>query len=327
MKKGILLVNLGTPRTPHPRDVYRYLIEFLTDPRVIDFPWLKRQLLVRGLIVPLRYKASAKSYQTIWTEKGSPLLMHTENVKNKLQEALGLDYKVEIAMRYQEPSIERGLQALKEAQQITVLPLFPHYASATVGSVHEKVMKTLAKWETIPKIRLIDHYYDHPTLIQAFAERGQQYPLQEYDKVLFSFHGLPVRQLKKVCQVKPGCCDKLCSQNRSCYAAQCYQTAHLIANELQLPAEKYQIAFQSRLGRDPWIEPFTNDTLKTWASQGIKKVLVFCPAFVSDCLETLQEIGIEYASEFKHLGGERLDLVEGLNDHPKWIQTLREMIS
>ena len=156
MKKGVLLVNSGTPLTPNPKDVYHYLIEFLTDPRVIDFSWLKRQLLVRGVIVPLRYKASAKSYQAIWTLEGSPLLVHTKNVKAKLQQELGEDYLVEMAMRYQQPSIEEGLKVLREShvQDICVIPLFPHYASATVGSVHEKVMQVVSGWQVIPKVGL-----------------------------------------------------------------------------------------------------------------------------------------------------------------------------
>jgi ferrochelatase len=308
--------------------VFRYLNEFLTDERVIDIPWWRRQLLVRGIIVPTRFRSSTKAYQAIWTKEGSPLMVHSLNLKRELQEKLGCGYRVEIAMRYQNPSIASGLNKLKRFKEIIVVPLFPQYASATTGSVHQKVMECVGKWIQIPKITFIDSYYDHPHFIQAFADISQKYDIEAYDKILFSFHGLPVRQLVKGgCQWKGECCHSLTQGNQGCYSAQCYQTAYKIAEKLNLERGRYRVSFQSRLGKDPWMEPYTTDTLRQLRKEGAKKILVFCPAFVSDCLETIYEIGVEYAEEFKHLGGEKLDLVEGLNDHPSWVLALEQLIT
>jgi ferrochelatase len=196
---GVLLVNLGTPDSPTPKDVYRYLTEFLTDERVIDEPWLKRQLLVRGVIVPARYRQSAKSYQAIWTEEGSPLMVYGTQLQKGLQQRLGESFKVELAMRYQNPSIEKALHSLLSANisHLIVLPLFPQYASATTGSIQQKVMELLSQYQPIPKMTMIDHFFDHPRVIQAFVSAGKEHAVKEYDHVLFSFHGLPQRQLCK----------------------------------------------------------------------------------------------------------------------------------
>ena len=330
MKKGLLIVNLGTPDSPHPKDVYRYLIEFLTDKRVIDYPWLKRQLLVRGIIVPFRFRQSAKAYQAIWTEEGSPLMVYGRRVENALQKLLEDRYLVKLAMRYQNPSMEKAIQNLLDAQveEIIVLPLFPQYASATTGSVHEKVMKILSTYQNIPKLTLINNFATHPRMIEAFCKKAQEeYDLNSYDHILFSFHGLPKRQIIKA-DPSGNCfsCDKCCHTNKQCYSAQCYATAEAIASQLNLSKKRYSLSFQSRLGKEPWLEPFTSATIQKLAEQGKKRVLVFCPAFICDCLETIYEIGIEYAEEFNKAGGERLDYVKGLNDHPLWIQALSEII-
>lgn len=324
--KGILLVNLGTPDSPAKRDVFKYLIEFLTDGRVIDISWLKRQLLVRGIIVPFRYKESAKNYQAVWTEKGSPLLLHTATLRDKVQELAGEGAQVEMAMRYQNPSLESGLEKLKHCDKITIIPLFPQYASATTGSIHEKVMQIVQRWEAIPELSFVNNFYKHPLLIQAFEEQAKRFDITKYDHILFSFHGLPVRQLVKChvfCQSKLDCCDTLQENNKNCYAAQCHQTAKLIAEQLGL--KNYYITFQSRLGKDPWIEPYTIDVIKKLADEGAKKLLVFCPAFVSDCLETIHEIGVEYAHEFKLKGGEKLDLVPSLNGSDTFAELILEL--
>lgn len=324
--KGLLFVNLGTPDSPRPYDVFKYLNEFLTDKRVIDFPWLQRQLLVRGLIVPTRFLTSAKSYRAIWTNKGSPLRVHTEEAAAKLQDKLGEEWQVEVAMRYQNPSIEAVLEKLKGCSEIVVLPLFPQYASATTGSIFEKVMEVLGKWAIIPKVRLIDSFYDHPGVISAFAHQAEGFDIGDYDKVLFSFHGLPVKQLTKsssLCRKSPNCCKT----NLCCYSAQCYKTADLLAEELKLKPSQWQITFQSRLGKDPWIEPYTSDVLKDLRQKGAKKILVFCPAFVADCLETIHEIAVEYEEEFRHLGGECLHLVPSLNSSDLWIDALTHIIN
>ena len=327
MTQGILLINLGTPDTPHPKDVKRYLKEFLTDKRVIDLPYWKRHLLVRGVIVPRRFQETAKLYRSIWTAEGSPLLIHGKDVTSKLQEQLGSSYQVRLAMRYQNPSIEEGLEALRGVQQLTIFPLFPQYASATTGSVHEKVFDILRRWQVIPSVRFISHYENHPALIEAFAAVAQDYELETYDHILFSYHGLPERQLRKgdlkgLCLKDPHCCQK----NPACYAAQCQATTRGIVAKLQIPKEKWSQCFQSRLGKDPWIQPYTSDVLRRLAQERKKRVLVFCPAFVCDCLETLEEIQVTYRKEFIKEGGECLDLVRGLNSHPKWIDAIEGMI-
>ncbi|MBF5058688.1 ferrochelatase [Candidatus Neptunochlamydia vexilliferae] len=327
MSIGVLLVNLGTPTSSAPSDVKRYLTEFLTDGRVIDLPPLKRNLLVRGIIVPKRYKESAKLYQSIWTKEGSPLLVYGKKVEALLQEKLGEAYQVKLAMRYQTPSIEEGLNALKVSKKLIILPLFPQYASATTGSVHQKVFDILSNWEVIPEVRFIDQYASHPTLIDAFCARGKEYDLESYDHIVFSYHGLPERQLRKADQT--GTCLKTtdcCQKNPRCYAAQCLATTKAIVKRLYISPEKWSHCFQSRLGKDPWIKPYTGPVLQSLVEKGAKRVLVFCPAFVADCLETLEEIGSQYRKEFTEAGGEVLDLVRGLNDHPKWIDTLEELV-
>lgn len=325
-QKGVLLVNLGTPNSPKPSDVYRYLTEFLTDARVIDYPRWKRELLVRGIIVPFRFRQSAALYKKLWTSEGSPLLIHSQNDARLLQESLGPTYKVELAMRYQNPSIQKGLNSLRDSQvsEIIVLPLFPQYASATTGSIQQKVMEIVKEWPTIPKMTFISSYETDPRMIEAFCERGRKYPIESYDGVLFSFHGLPMRQIKKAdCTntcLSSKCCEKLEARNRHCYSAQCYATARAIAMSLSI--KNYQICFQSRLGNEPWLQPYASDILHECAAKGMKKLLVFSPSFVSDCLETTLEIGEEYAAEFIQAGGKSLQLVEGLNSHPLWIEAL-----
>lgn len=327
MKTGVLLVNLGTPESPNPGDVKRYLTEFLTDGRVIDIPRLQRNLLVRGVIVPRRYKESAKLYQSIWEKGGSPLLVYGKKVADLLQEKLGVSYQVELAMRYQNPSIGKGLQALKGVNRLIIFPLFPQYASATTGSVHQKVFDHLSKWEVIPEVRIISSYFDHPSFIEAHIKRAKEYDLGAYDHILFSYHGLPESHVKKAdetgsCLVVKDCCKK----NRNCYAAQCYGTTSKITEGLKIPKEKWSLAFQSRLGKSPWLKPYSDHVLEKLSNEGKKKVLVFSPAFVSDCLETLEEIGYQYKELFIQKGGESLDLVQGLNDHPKWIEAIERII-
>lgn len=332
MKKGVLLVNLGTPRSPRVRDVFNYLNEFLTDGRVIDFSWIKRQLLVRGIIVPARVRASAAGYSELWTDQGSPLMIHGREVERLLQERLGPQYQVVLAMRYQELPIREGLERLKAAgcTEITVLPLFPHYASATTGSVHQEVMKVVSEWEVIPTLRLINSYPTQPEMINAFVAKGLEHDPLDYDHVLFSFHGLPERHIRKAdptghC-LSGGCCSAE-QRNPFCYKAQCVATAHAIAYRLGLPLDNFSICFQSRLGKDPWLQPFTSDLLEALTQPKGQRVLVFCPAFVCDCLETTVEIGSEYAEEFLAGGGGELTLVEGLNSHPLWIDALEALVS
>jgi protoporphyrin/coproporphyrin ferrochelatase len=333
-KTGVLLVNLGTPDSPSPRDVYRYLAEFLTDERVIDRPWLFRQLLVRGLIIPRRYKQSAKAYSSIWTIEGSPLKVYGYRLQKKLQERLGDAYAVQLGMRYQNPSLHGALERLidQNCRRIVVLPMFPQYASATTGSVHQKIMEIASKWQTIPAFSFIDHYANDLGLIDSFCAVAASYNLADYDHILFSFHGLPQSQLIKAdrsrecCMKSRTCCATFSNQNQDCYAAQCHATAAALTTALKLPPHKYSITFQSRLGKEPWLQPYTGEVIHHLAKEGKKRILVFCPAFVCDCLETIYEIGVEYAEEFKNAGGESLDLVPGLNDHPRWIEALADLI-
>jgi ferrochelatase len=250
-----------------------------------------------------------------------------------LRERLGRDYVVELGMRYQNPSIESALQALlrQNIDKLIVFPLFPQYASATTGSVHEEVMRLLAKEQIILPTVLLSDYYQDPKMIEAFVARAADHPWQDYDHILFSYHGLPQRQLRKAdrnqhCLQKPNCCAQITEDNRFCYSAQCYATTEAIAKALGLPKERYTTCFQSRLGRDPWIQPYTSDVLKERRKAGDKRLLVFCPAFVADCLETIVEISEEYAEEFEELGGEHVQLVEGLNDHPLWADAVTQLI-
>lgn len=331
--KGILLVNLGTPDAPSRKAVYRYLKQFLLDPRVIDYPWLPRNLLVRGIIAPFRSGSSAALYKKLWTPEGSPLKVYGERLVKEVGAKLGSGFVVELGMRYQQPSIERAIDNLlaKGVDSILVLPLFPQYASATTGSVHEEVMRILAKKETILPLKLVNSYYDYAPMIELFAQNARQFDLSSYDHILFSYHGLPQRQLRKAdtsghCLAGPDCCQTIQSANKFCYSAQCHGTTQAIARALQLPAEKYTTTFQSRLGPEAWAKPYTSEVLDSLAAKGAKRVLVFSPAFVADCLETLIEIKEEYQEEFVEKGGERVDLVPSLNDHPDWVEAVKGLI-
>lgn len=333
-KTGILLVNLGTPDSPKTADVRKYLKEFLLDGRVIDIPTLPRNLLVRGIIAPFRAPKSAKTYKEIWTDQGSPLLFISEALRDGVRKVLGPDYQVELAMRYQSPSIDSVLEKFKGQQlkSLRVIPLFPQYASATSGSVYEEVMRVLGGWFTLPKVEFVDHFFDHPKMIRAFADLGGRHHPENWDHVLFSYHGLPVRQLVKSdcgnhCGSHPDCCHQMSEKNYFCYGAQCYQTSYRIAEALHIPREKFTVCFQSRLGKTPWIQPYTIEVLEELAKKGVKRVLVFSPAFVADCLETIFEIGEEYKEDWEKFGGEDLQLVEGLNTHPLWIEAMAEIAS
>lgn len=334
LKTGVLIVNLGTPDAATRGAVYRYLKQFLLDRRVIDYSWLARNLLVRGIIAPFRSGKSAASYRLMWTEEGSPLKLYGERLASGVQASLGENYVVELAMRYQQPSIAGAIHNLlkQDIGKLIVFPLFPQYASATIGSVHEEVMRVLSSKENIPELLLINSYYDEPGMIEIFADHARQFDLASYDHVIFSYHGLPQRQLMKAdergthCLQNKNCCQIIGTHNHFCYSAQCHATTRAIVERLQLPQEKYTTTFQSRLGPEKWAQPYTVEVLRGLATGGAKRLLVFSPAFVADCLETLVEIGMEYKELFGHLGGECLDLVPSLNDDPRWVQTVAGMI-
>ncbi len=330
-KTGVLLINLGTPDSPSVRDVRSYLSQFLNDPRVIDIPWLSRKLLVNLIIVPFRAPKSAAIYKKLWTEKGSPLLYHSNSVRGLLQESLGDDFEVHLAMRYKNPSIPDVMETMRNRNysRIVVLPMFPQYASASTGSAHDEIMRVFRSWWVIPDVKFISQYYDHPTFIDALVERGKQYDLSAYEHILFSYHGLPVRQVDKV-YPSGVCADHDCEHeitddNKFCYKATCYATTRLLAGRLNIPASKYTVCFQSRLDK-AWLEPFSDKVVEACAKKGMKKILVFSPAFTADCLETIIEIGDEYQHIFRANGGEKVQLVESLNEHPLWIKCLKELV-
>jgi ferrochelatase len=331
MRKAVLLINLGTPDSPKRGDVARYLREFLMDGRVIDIPALPRNLLVKGIIAPFRSAKSSKAYKELWTDRGSPLLFHLQDLHQKVSEALtGMD--VYYAMRYQNPSLPDVLKQIekKAYQKLIILPLYPQYASSSTGSTLQKVMEIVKNWEVIPSINFVSQFYTHNSYIDAVVESAKQFNLSDYDKVVFSYHGLPVRHIQKSCKV-PGCkesdCISIHNQSRLyCYRSACYETTRRITQKLGIEEKDYQVMFQSRLGRDPWLEPYAEETIIKLAKSGIKKMLVFSPAFVSDCLETTIEIAEEYQEVFEENGGEKIQLVESLNSNDYWVNALVDII-
>lgn len=334
-KTGVLLVNVGTPDSTSTGDVRKYLREFLMDKRVIDIPFISRWFLINFIVAPFRAPKSAIEYRKLWTDRGSPLLFHAQDLRDKLMTRLDKrQFQVEIAMRYQSPSIEKGLEALRTAnvKKIIVLPLFPQYASASTGTVADKVMEITKNWQVIPSISFINSFVDHPLFLEAWAEIGEDMIKKgDYDTFLFSYHGLPERQILKAssdgyCKLSDTCCSVRTKKNQYCYRAQCFHTTRLLAKRLNLPEDMVKTAFQSRLLKDPWIKPYTDEVINELAAQGRKKVLAFSPAFIADCLETTVEVGEEYQEQFMALGGERWDLVPSLNSNDTWIECVKDLI-
>ena len=291
-----------------------------------------RKFLVNIIIVPFRAPKSAKLYKQLWTEKGSPLLFYSESLKEKLQFALGGNFEVELAMRYQNPSMDTVLKRMnkKGYERIIILPLFPQYASASSGSAIEKALKIIKKWWVIPELKIISQFYNNEDYIKSVVEQGEKYNHADFDHILFSYHGLPVRQVDKVYIDGKPCSDHNCENeinqsNQFCYKAACYATTRSIVEKLNIPKEKYTVCFQSRLNKK-WLEPFSDKVIIEHAKKGTKKLLVFSPAFVADCLETIVEIGLDYSRLFKENGGKYLQLVESLNDNPSWVNAVKNMI-
>ena len=303
MKTGVLLIQLGTPDSPSTSDVRTYLTEFLNDRRVIDIPWLARKILVNGIIVPFRAPKSAKIYKELWEHGNgkSPLLTHTQTVQKLVQERFNAtEVTIEMAMRYQNPSMDSVLERMRKVNydQLIILPLFPQYASASSGSAIEKAMSIISKWWVIPEVKIISQFWDKDGYIDSIVDRAKSFDWKEYDHVLFSYHGLPERQVDKVYDGSDLCSDQPCEtemndENKFCYKATSYATTRLIAEKLQMPEEKYTVCFQSRLDKK-WLTPFSDKVVEEWGKKGAKKLLVFSPAFVADCLETIIEIGGEY---------------------------------
>jgi ferrochelatase len=334
-KTGVLLIQLGTPNSPKTSDVRTYLSEFLNDPRVIDLPWLARLLLVNGIIVPFRAPKSAKIYKELWEHGNgvSPLLTHSMNLQNKLKEEFKSDnVTIELAMRYQNPSMDSVLERMRLANydQIIILPLFPQYASASSGSAIEKAMNIIRNWWVIPEIKIINQFWDNEGYINSVVDRAKQFDLDDYDHILFSYHGLPERQVDKVYEGTDLCGDQPCEtevneKNKFCYKATSFATTRLIAEKLGIPENRYTVCFQSRLDKK-WLTPFSDKIVEEHAKRGAKKLLIFSPAFVADCLETIIEIGTEYQEIFEEYGGEKVQLVPSSNDHPEFVKGLVELI-
>jgi ferrochelatase len=328
MNRGLLLINLGTPKNCNPTAIRRYLCEFLIDKRVIDIAWPLRYLFVYGLIAPFRTNKSTHAYQQIWTPQGSPLLINSQNLVAKVQDYLGEDFKVVLGMRYGTPSIETALDQLKECSSITVLPLYPQYSSAATGSSIEKTLSILAKREVIPSLTIIADFYQNQAYIKAQAQSiKSQLPVNHH--LLFSYHGIPERQISKsgCTKVCPAICAPINSTNQFCYKAQCYQTSRLLAAELGLSSQQYSTSFQSRLGKIPWIKPYTDEILDALITQGVENLTICCPSFVTDCLETLEEVGLRAKEQWLKLGGKQFSLIPGMNDTSQWVEALSNIIT
>ena len=332
---GVLLVQLGTPDSPKVKDVRKYLKEFLNDPRVIDIPYLLRKLLVNLVIVPFRAPKSAKIYKELWELSGnkSPLLEHTNNLTNKLNKAfVGSEVEVHMAMRYQNPSIQSVLNTmrLKNYDHIIVLPLFPQYASASSGSAIEEVLRIIKSWWVIPKLTFVSQFWDNSGYIDSLVNNAKKFNLQDFDHILFSYHGLPERQVDKVYEGKALCTDQPCEtelneKNKFCYKATSYATTRLIAQRLNLQESDYTVCFQSRLDKK-WLRPFSDEIIQELGNKGLKKILVFSPAFVADCLETVIEIGTEYQEIFESVGGLKIQLVPSCNSDDVFVKGMEQLI-
>lgn len=326
-RAGLLLLNLGTPDSPKAPEVRRYLREFLSDPRVIDIGAFRRWLLLNLIILPFRPSRSAAAYELVWTDRGSPLLFHTRDLAAKVQARCGDRVKVDVAMRYGNPSIEDALARFKSQgiDRLVVFPLYPQYSSAATGSSIARVAELAsASWNT-PYLQIVPPFYDRPAFIDACLDVARPvFDEGPWERVLFSFHGLPERHCRKSddtgahCLTSDTCCDRIVEANRNCYRAQCFATARAIAAGLGVPEERRIVCFQSRLGRTPWIRPYTDEVVDELAARGVKRALILSSAFVADCLETIEELGIRAAAAFKAKGGELLRLVPALNANDRW---------
>ncbi|HTX21250.1 MAG TPA: ferrochelatase [Candidatus Aquilonibacter sp.] len=332
MSKGILLVNLGSPDSTSVSDVRRYLNEFLMDGCVIDTAWPLRRFIV-GMILINRPKESAHAYEKIWTPEGSPLVVSSRNIRKKLQERV--QPPVELAMRYQNPSIESAVQKLaaQKIDDVLLIPLFPHYAMSSYETAVVRVKKVARKLAPQMKITVQPPYFDSPDYIAALVASAKNHLETGFDHLLFSFHGIPERHLRKSdpthchCLAKENCCEVSSPAHATCYRAQCFKTVAAFVKLAGIPKEKFSVSFQSRLGKDPWLKPYTDFELAELPKRGVKKLFVICPAFVSDCLETLEEIAMRGKETFIQAGGTEFAQIPCLNEHPLWISALGKMVS
>jgi protoporphyrin/coproporphyrin ferrochelatase len=327
--QAVLLVNLGSPDSPSVPDVRRYLRQFLMDPRVLDAPWPIRFFVVHACILPFRPKQSAEAYREIWQPDGSPLVSISRKVQAALQAQIPLP--VELAMRYQNPSIEHAIDRLAERdiQELLLIPLFPHFAMSSFETAVEAVRCAIR--QRAPSIRLAVQppYYERADYIHALVQSAAPFLEQDYDHLLFSFHGIPERHLRisdptrQHCLSTPDCCRQNSPALNTCYRAQCFRTVEAFTRHTPVPS--FSVSFQSRLGRDPWLKPYTDQELVRFAQSGVRRLRVICPAFVSDCLETIEEIGMRGRETFLEAGGTDYTLIPCLNTHPLWIQALESM--
>lgn len=333
-KKGILLINLGSPDSTSVSDVRKYLDQFLMDERVIDKPWLWRALLVKGIIVPFRAPKSAEAYEKIWVKEGSPLIVYTEQVRNALQAEI--EAPVEIAMRYGNPdpgvAFEQLLKREPGIEEVIVLPLYPHYAMSSYETAVEYVKEFYQKKIYPFKISFVPPFYNDPAYLAALSENIKQYVNVPYDHILFSYHGIPKRHIRKSdvtgchCLQVENCCEVDSPTHAFCYRHQIRTTTKLVTEQLQIPSGKYSISFQSRLGKG-WLTPFTDFRLKELPGEGVKDLLIVCPAFVSDCLETLEEIAMRGKEIFLGAGGTSFTVIPCLNTNPLWIKAIKEYVT
>jgi ferrochelatase len=339
---AVLLMNVGTPNSPATSDVRRYLKQFLGDGRVIDLPWIGRKLLVNGIIAPFRAPKSAKAYRKLWTEKGSPLIVHGNALRDGLQAKLGGGFRVALAMSYQNPSMHDALNELRLAgvQRIILVPLYPQYASSSTGASLQAAMTEIARWNDIPPVAVVPPFYNEVGYLQAFTERIQASRPETFDHVLFSFHGLPDRHIQRShtagadfltrkvkADVVEGCpCERgAYDAFPTCYKMQCHATARALAARCGLKDGAWSVGFQSRLDQQ-WVKPFSDKLVEDLAKRGMKRLLVTSPAFVADCLETTVEIGDEYLEIFHEHGGQHLELVPSLNASATWVEALTGLV-
>ncbi len=333
MRKAIVIVNLGSPSSLAAKDIWKFLTEFLNDARVIDLPLIVRKILVNAIIVPFRVRKSRNMYKQIWKEDGSPIIQHSLNLVDKLSRKMGDEYDIHLAMRYGKPNVKETLQEIykKQYEEITIVPLFPHYASSTVGSIDEKVMRILAKWNNIPSIKFTSAFYNNPLFINAWVNNLSSYKLDDYDHILFSYHGLPIRHVdanhaeNDNCN-KCNCTMELNTSNVFCYKAQCYATSRMLSEGLNISEDKYTTCFQSRFSKN-WLKPFADATIIDLANKGARRILVLPLSFVADCLETNYEIAKEYDELFRQHGGEKLTAVSSLNANDEWADALSKIIT
>lgn len=331
--KGALLINLGSPESPNPRDVKKYLGEFLMDERVIDLAKPLRTFLVKGIILNTRPKKSAKAYKKIWWKEGSPLIVLSQRLQEAVQKKVSVP--IGLAMRYGTPSIEQGIKELVDqgVDEIMLIPLYPQFAMATTETI--LVLAENIRDEKYPDLEftVLPPFYNHPDYVRVLSESIQEYLSdKDWEHLLFSYHGIPERHIRKSdvtkshCKIDKSCCQTASKAHQYCYRHQCYETTRQVAEYLGLKEDRFSTSFQSRLGVDPWLQPYTDQTVARFAKKGTKKMAIVTPAFVSDCLETLEEIGMEAVEDFEEKGGEELHVVPCINTRKDWVNVMSRWI-